>query len=416
MMITSEGGGAILRTIGSLGSLTGSRVIVRCDLNVPLTDGVITDDGRVRASLPTLQLLLDQGARVIIISHLGRPGGAPDPAYSLAPVASRLSELLDHPVGFAVDTVGPDATAKVAALDNGEVLVLENLRFNPGETSKSEAERQVFAGQLAAYAEAVVSDGFGVVHRKQASVYELEKLRPSAAGLLIAEELAVLDRLTENPERPYTVVLGGSKVSDKLGVIAHLLPRVDTLLIGGGMLFTFLAAQGHRVASSLLEAEQLDTVRGYLREAADRGVEIVLPTDIVVAASFAADAAHVVVAANAIENTEFGASGIGLDIGPDSAAEFARRIRASQTVFWNGPMGVFELPAFAMGTRTIAQALTDTPGFSVVGGGDSAAAVRQLGFGDHQFGHISTGGGASLEFLEGSSLPGLEAVGWAAPQ
>ena len=401
-----------LRTIESLGPLAGKRVVVRCDLNVPLQDGVITDDGRVRASAPTLEALIGQGARVIVVSHLGRPDGAPDPKYSLAPVAARLDELIEAPVAFASDTVGPDAAAKVAALGDGEVLVLENLRFNPGETSKNEAERTAFAGLLAEFADAVVSDGFGVVHRKQASVFELEELRPSAAGLLIASELDVLDRLTESPERPYTVVLGGSKVSDKLGVIAHLLPRVDALLIGGGMLFTFLAAQGHKVGSSLLEEDQIDTVKGYLAEAAERGVDIVLPTDVVVAERFAADAAHEVAPADAIEETAFGASGLGLDIGPDTAAAFAERIRGSKTVFWNGPMGVFELAPFADGTRVVAQALTEVDGLSVVGGGDSAAAVRQLGFADEAFGHISTGGGASLEFLEGKKLPGLEVLGW----
>ncbi|GAA1514049.1 phosphoglycerate kinase [Agromyces terreus] len=401
-----------LRTIDSLGSLAGTRIVVRCDLNVPLKDGVITDDGRVRASLPTLTALTDQGARVVVVSHLGRPEGAPDAKYSLAPVAARLGELVDVPVAFATDTVGDDATAKVEALQDGEILVLENLRFNPGETSKNEAERTAFAGELAAFADKVVSDGFGVVHRKQASVFELEELRPSAAGLLIAAELDVLDRLTEKPERPYAVVLGGSKVSDKLGVIAHLLPRVDTLLIGGGMLFTFLAAQGHKVGSSLLEADQIETVKGYLAEAAERGVSIVLPTDVVVAASFSADAEHVVAAADAIEDTPFGESGLGLDIGPETAATFAEHIRSSKTVFWNGPMGVFELAPFASGTRAVAQALTEVDGLSVVGGGDSAAAVRQLGFADDRFGHISTGGGASLEFLEGKQLPGLEVLGW----
>lgn len=406
-----------LRTLESLkesvGSLDGTRVIVRCDLNVPLRDGVITDDGRVRASVPTLKALIDQGARVIVCSHLGRPEGAPDPQYSLAPVAARLGELLGQPVAFAADTVGASAQDAVAALQPGGVVVLENLRFNPGETSKDDAERRAFAEQLAALGDALVSDGFGVVHRKQASVYDLAQILPSAAGLLIEAELIVLDRLTENPERPYTVVLGGSKVSDKLGVISHLLPRVDRLLVGGGMLFTFLAAQGHAVAASLLEKDQLDTVRGYIADAAERGVELVLPTDVVVAASFSADAAHEVAAADAIEATSFGASGIGLDIGPDSAARFADAIRGSKTVFWNGPMGVFEFPAFAAGTKAVAQALTETDGLSVVGGGDSAAAVRQLGFADDQFGHISTGGGASLEFLEGKKLPGLEVLGWA---
>ncbi|MGL3151365.1 phosphoglycerate kinase [Microbacterium sp. A82] len=402
-----------LRTLESLGSLEGKRVIVRCDLNVPLRDGVITDDGRVRASLPTLNALINAGARVIVCSHLGRPDGAPDPQYSLAPVAQRLAELLGKPVAFARDTVGESAREAVASLEDGGVVVIENLRFNAGETSKDDGTRQAFAAELAELGDALVSDGFGVVHRKQASVYELAELLPSSAGLLIATELEVLDRLTENPERPYTVVLGGSKVSDKLGVISHLLPRVDRILVGGGMLFTFLAAQGHAVASSLLEKDQLETVRGYLVEAAERGVEIVLPTDVVVAEKFAADAAYEVTAADAIEQSAFGASGIGLDIGPDTAAAFAEAIRSSKTVFWNGPMGVFEFEAFAAGTKTVAQALTEVDGLSVVGGGDSAAAVRQLGFADDQFGHISTGGGASLEFLEGKKLPGLEVLGWA---
>lgn len=401
-----------LRTLDSLGSLAGKRVIVRCDLNVPLKDGEITDDGRVRASLPTLNALIHQGARVVVCSHLGRPDGAPDAKYSLGPVAQRLSELLGKPVAFARDTVGESAHDAVAALDDGDVAVIENLRFNAGETSKDDAERGAFAQQLAELGDVLVSDGFGVVHRKQASVYDLAEILPSAAGLLIAAELDVLDRLTENPERPYTVVLGGSKVSDKLGVISHLLPRVDRLLVGGGMLFTFLAAQGHKVGASLLEADQLDTVTQYIATAEESGVEIVLPTDVVVASKFGADAEHVVTAADAIEQTPFGASGLGLDIGPDTAARFAEVIRSSRTVFWNGPMGVFELAPFAAGTKAVAQALTEVDGLSVVGGGDSAAAVRQLGFQDDQFGHISTGGGASLEFLEGKKLPGLEVLGW----
>ncbi|GAA3944976.1 phosphoglycerate kinase [Microbacterium soli] len=401
-----------LRTLDSLGSLEGKRVIVRCDLNVPLRDGVITDDGRVRASLPTLNTLIDAGARVIVCSHLGRPDGTADPQYSLEPVARRLSELLGRSVAFASDTVGESAREASVAVEPGGVVLLENLRFNAGETAKDEAARKAFASELAALADAMVSDGFGVVHRKQASVYELAQLLPSAAGLLIAAELDVLDRLTETPQRPYSVVLGGSKVSDKLGVIAHLLPRVDRLLIGGGMLFTFLAAQGHAVASSLLEQDQLDTVRGYIAEAEERGVELVLPTDVVVASGFAADADHETVAADAIEQSSFGASGIGLDIGPETAARFAETVRGSKTVFWNGPMGVFEFPAFAAGTTAVAKALTEVDGLSVVGGGDSAAAVRQLGFSDDAFGHISTGGGASLEFLEGKKLPGLEVLGW----
>ncbi|MGO4690960.1 phosphoglycerate kinase [Glaciibacter sp. 2TAF33] len=401
-----------LRTIDSLGQLQGKRVIVRCDLNVPLEDGRITDDGRVRASLPTLTALIEQGARVVVVSHLGRPDGEPNPKYSLQAVAVRLGELLERDVAFATDTTGQSATDAVGRLADGDVVVLENLRFNPGETSKDDAEREAFARELAALGDVLVSDGFGVVHRKQASVYDLARILPSAAGLLIATELDVLDRLTETPEKPYTVVLGGSKVSDKLGVIGHLLPRVDSLLIGGGMLFTFLAAQGHPVGASLLESDQLDTVRGYLDEAERRGVKIVLPTDIVVASKFGADADHVVTAADAIEDTPFGSAGLGLDIGPDTAAAFADIIRSSKTVFWNGPMGVFELAPFAEGTRTIAASLTEVDGLSVVGGGDSAAAVRILGFNDDQFGHISTGGGASLEFLEGKRLPGLEVLGW----
>lgn len=401
-----------LRTLDSLGPLAGRRVIVRCDLNVPLKDGVIADDGRVRASLPTLNALINAGARVVVCSHLGRPDGAPDPQYSLEPVAQRLSELLGKPVAFARDTVGESARDAVAAAEDGGIVVLENLRFNAGETAKDDETRRAFASELASLGDALVSDGFGVVHRKQASVYDLAQLLPSAAGLLIAAELDVLDRLTENPERPYTVVLGGSKVSDKLGVITHLLPRVDRLLVGGGMLFTFLAAEGHAVASSLLEKDQLDTVRGYIAEAKERGVELILPTDVVVASGFSADAAHETVAADAIEQSSFGSSGIGLDIGPDTAARFAEAVSGSRTVFWNGPMGVFEFPAFAQGTLAVAKALTELDGLGVVGGGDSAAAVRQLGFTDEQFGHISTGGGASLEFLEGKKLPGLEVLGW----
>jgi phosphoglycerate kinase len=403
-----------LRTIDSLGDLGGRTVLVRCDLNVPLDGSRITDDGRVRASVPTLERLLGAGARVVVVSHLGRPKGAPDPRYSLEPVAARLGELLDAPVGFAPDTVGDAARERAAALGDGEVLVLENLRFDPGETADDADARRAFAQRLvdATGATAFVSDGFGVVHREQASVFELAHLLPSAAGGLIADELGVLERLTTDPARPYTVVLGGSKVSDKLGVIAHLLPQVDSLLVGGGMLFTFLAAQGHDVASSLLERDQLDTVRGYLDEARERGVDLVLPTDVVVASGFAADAEHEVVAADAIGASRFGADGIGLDIGPETSERFASIIRSSSTVFWNGPMGVFEFPAFAEGTRAVARALTEVDGLGVVGGGDSAAAVRGLGFDDAEFGHISTGGGASLEFLEGERLPGLEVLGW----
>lgn len=387
-----------LRTLEDLGDLAGKRVVVRCDLNVPLKDGTITDDGRVRASLTTLNTLITAGARVIVISHLGRPDGEPKPEFSLAPVGQRLSELLGKEVTFVGETVGDEATAAAEALEDGDVLLLENLRFNPEETSKDAASRSAFADRIAALGDAFVSDGFGVVHRKQASVYELASALPSAAGSLIETELRVLERLTKDPERPYTVVLGGSKVSDKLGVIDHILPKVDTLCIGGGMLFTFLAAQGHGVAKSLLEADQLDVVREYLSRAKELGVTIDLPTDVVVAS----------------ESSSFGTEGIGLDIGPETAARFASAVSGSKTVFWNGPMGVFEFPAFAAGTKTVAQALTEVNGLGVVGGGDSAAAVRSLGFSDDQFGHISTGGGASLEFLEGKSLPGLEALGWTA--
>lgn len=401
-----------IRTLGSLGDLRGKRVIVRCDLNVPLKDGQITDDGRIRASLPTLNALIHAGARLVIISHLGRPDGEPDARYSLEPVAQRLCELLGKPVVFAHDTVGSAAEDAVSGLQDGDVALLENLRFNAPETSKDEAQRAAFAAKLARFGDAFVSDGFGVVHRKQASVYELAEALPSAAGLLIEQELGVLERLTVSPEKPYAVVLGGSKVSDKLSVIDALLPKVDTLLIGGGMLFTFLSAQGHKVGASLLEEDQVDTVREYLTRAADLGVEIVLPTDIVVASKFGADAEHVVTPADAIEDTPFGAAGLGLDIGPESGAHFAEVIASSKTVFWNGPMGVFELAPFAAGTRAVAAALTQLDGFGVVGGGDSAAAVRALGFTDDQFGHISTGGGASLEFLEGKRLPGLEVLGW----
>ena len=401
-----------LRTIESLGNLLGKRVIVRCDLNVPLDRGTITDDGRIRASIGTIQELTRAGAKVIAISHLGRPDGEPDSRYSLWPVANRMGELLGAPVAFAGDTDGDEAHDTVHRLGQGQVALLENLRFEKHETSKDHGDREKFAAKLAKFGDAFVSDGFGVVHRKQASVYELAQALPSAAGRLVETELGVLEKLTRDPAKPYTVVLGGSKVSDKLGVIDALLPQVDRLLIGGGMLFTFLAAQGHRIGKSLLDAEQLETVKGYIKQAADRGVELVIPTDVVVASHFGADADHVVAPADAIETTPFGASGIGLDIGPETAAHFAELIESSETVFWNGPMGVFELEPFAAGTRAVAEALTQVKGLGVVGGGDSAAAVRQLGFRDDQFGHISTGGGASLEFLEGKELPGLEVLGW----
>jgi phosphoglycerate kinase len=390
-----------------LRGVAGKRVLVRSDLNVPLDrqeDGqpTITDDGRIRASLPTIQALANAGARVVVVAHLGRPKGEPDPAYSLGPVAARLGELLGAPVAFATDTVGPSAQETVAALQDGQVALLENVRFNAGETSKDDAERGAFADQLAALADIFVSDGFGVVHRKQASVYDVAQRLPHAMGGLVAAEIDVLRRLTVDPARPYVVVLGGSKVSDKLGVIDNLLGKADKLLIGGGMVFTFLKAEGLEVGESLLEEDQLDTVRAYQARAKELGVEIVLPTDIVVADSFGDEASARVVAA-----TEIPADALGLDIGPDSGAAFGGALADARTVFWNGPMGVFEQPAFAEGTRAVAAALTKVDGLSVVGGGDSAAAVRTLGFDEAAFGHISTGGGASLEYLEGKELPGI---------
>ena len=400
----------MLRTLSANSDLHGKRVIVRCDLNVPLESGKVTDDGRIRASLPTIEKLKESGAKVIVISHLGRPEGAPDEKYSLLPVAKRLSELLGEEVAFASDTVGASAKDKIASAQPGSVTLLENLRFNQGEASKDSSEREVFAKQLADHGDLLVSDGFGVVHRKQASVYELAKLLPSYAGELISTELKVLERLTVNPERPYTVVLGGSKVSDKLGVIENLLPKVNKLLIGGGMVFTFLAAMGYKVGKSLLEQDQIEKVKGFVSRSQELGVELVLPKDIVVADKFAADARFETVPSSGIEASSFGQDAVGLDIGPIASSDFAQAILVSRTVFWNGPMGVFEFESFANGTREVARALSETKGFSVVGGGDSAAAVRKLGFSENAFDHISTGGGASLEFLEGKSLPGLEVL------
>ncbi len=399
-----------MRSLSTLGQLESKRVLLRCDLNVPIENGVISDDGRIRASLPTIKYLVEQGAKVIICSHLGRPDGARVEKYSLRPVAKRLSELLDQPVSFSEDCAGSDAIHQVSKLEDGEVLLLENLRYYSAETSDSETERKHFAADLAELADVYVGDGFGVLHRKQASVYEIESLLPSAAGYLVEKELSVLEQLVRSDSHPYTVVLGGSKVSDKLGVISALLPRVDNLLIGGGMVFTFLAAIGHKVGKSLLEESQIDTVKGYLEKAKSLGVNIVLPTDIVMASKFAVDAEHSVAQVDELEQTSFGASGIGLDIGPVSAGVFAEIISSSKLCFWNGPMGVFEFESFSKGTRSIAEALTKVQGLGVVGGGDSAAAVRALGFEDSAFGHISTGGGASLEYLEGKSLPGLEVL------
>ena len=395
----------MLKTIDSLGDLAGKKVLVRSDLNVPLDGTTITDDGRVRASVPTIQRLLDAGASVIVTAHLGRPAGTPEAKYSLAPAAARLSELLGTTVTLADDLVGESAAATVAALQPGDVAMLENVRFDARETSKVDAEREELAAELAEFADAFVSDGFGVVHRKQASVYDVAKLLPAAAGLLVQQEVESLGKAVTDPERPYVVVLGGSKVSDKLGVIANLLTKADRLLIGGGMVFTFLAAKGYEVGKSLLERDQIETVKGYLATAEETGVEIVLPTDIIAASAFAADADAVVVASDAIP-----ADRIGLDIGPESADLFALKILDAKTIVWNGPMGVFEFPAFSGGTRAVAQALIDSDGFSVVGGGDSAAAVRLLGFDEAAFGHISTGGGASLELLEGKLLPGLDVL------
>ena len=394
-----------MKTIADLGDLRGKRVLVRSDLNVPLDGETITDDGRIRASVPTIKSLSEAGARVVVCAHLGRPKGSPDPRYSLRPVAARLGELLGQDVTFVEETVGQVAASAVAGLGEGDVALLENLRFNAGETSKDEGERGEFADALATLADAYVSDGFGVVHRRQASVYDIATRLPAALGGLVQAEVDVLRRLTEDPARPYAVVLGGAKVSDKLGVIDNLLGTADRLLIGGGMVFTFLKAQGHEVGTSLLEEDQLDTVREYLERAERDGVEIVLPTDVVAATEFSADADHEVVAADAIP-----ADRMGLDIGPESGAAVAEKLGDCKTVFWNGPMGAFEMAPYAAGTKAVAEALVEaTKGgaLTVVGGGDSAAAVRQLGFADSDFGHISTGGGASLEYLEGKELPGL---------
>lgn len=396
--------------------VAGRTVLIRSDLNVPLDGQTVTDDGRIRASAPAIKELADAGARVVVMAHLGRPQGEPDPKYSLAPVAARLGEVLGTDVQLAADVTGEDARAKAAALADGQVLLLENVRFDARETSKDAAERGELAREMADLAGAdgaYVGDAFGAVHRAHASVADIAALLPAHQGPLVATELEVLTRLTESPERPYVVVLGGSKVSDKLAVIDNLLEKADTLLIGGGMLFTFLKAQGHEVGASLLEEDQLDTVKGYLERSGKDAAEIVLPTDIVMASAFAKDAEHEVLPVDALTTGAHGAEALGLDIGPETAKDFAARIAGAKTVFWNGPMGVFEFPAFAEGTRAVAQALTEATadgGLSVVGGGDSAAAVRSLSFEDSQFGHISTGGGASLEYLEGKELPGVTAL------
>jgi phosphoglycerate kinase len=385
--------------------VAGKRVFLRCDLNVPLKEGVIKDDGRIKASLPTIQALLEKGASLVIAAHLGRPKGEAKPELSLAPVAQRLAELLGLEVKFPGQVSGAAVTTAAESLKSGEVLLLENIRFSAAETSKEESERAAFAAELALLADFYVGDGFGAVHRKHASVFDLPKLLPHAAGKLVAAEVEVLKKLTQNPERPYGVILGGAKVSDKLGVIENLLGKVDVLAIGGGMVFTFLKAQGKEIGTSLVESEMLEVVKELIATAEKNGVKLLLPTDIVVAPAFAADATPTLVAADAIP-----ADQMGLDIGPVSAAAFATEIVKCKTVFWNGPMGVFEFPNFAAGTKVVAHALTQVSGISVVGGGDSAAAVRALGFSDSQFGYISTGGGASLEYLEGKELPGLKAL------
>ncbi|MFJ7148320.1 phosphoglycerate kinase [Streptomyces sp. NPDC100445] len=401
-----------MKTIDELlaDGVRGKRVFVRADLNVPLADGTITDDGRIRAVLPTVEALAGAGAQVVVASHLGRPKGAPDPAFSLAPAASRLGELLGSDVAFATDTVGPSAQETVAALTDGRVAVLENLRFNAGETAKDDTERGAFADRLAALADVYVGDGFGAVHRKHASVYDLPARLPHYAGHLIATEVGVLKKLTDDVKRPYVVALGGAKVSDKLAVIDQLLGRADRILVGGGMAYTFLKAQGHEVGISLLQEDQVPVVREYMRRAEEQGVELVLPVDVVVAREFPdlktkAPTEHTVVDADAIP-----ADQEGLDIGPRTRELYASKLADAETVFWNGPMGVFEHPDYAAGTEAVAQALVGAGGFTVVGGGDSAAAVRTLGFDENAFGHISTGGGASLEYLEGKTLPGLAAL------
>ena len=391
-------------TLASL-DVAGKKVLLRCDFNVPIKEGVIRDDGRIRASLPTLKYLIENGASVVITAHLGRPKGERNPDLTLAPIALRLEELLGTRVEFSTEIVGDEVDAKKTALKPGHVLLLENIRYEAAETSKDEGERIAFARQLAKGMDLFVSDGFGAVHRKHASVYDVAKILPNAAGFLVAAEIAVLKKLTENPVRPYGVVLGGAKVSDKIGVIKNLLGKVNVLAIGGGMLFTFLAAQGHEIGTSLVEIDLLEDVRKLIKEAKELGVNLLLPIDIVVAPTFAADATPTLVGADAIPSDQ-----MGLDIGPASAAAFAAAIEKCHTVFWNGPMGVFEFANFANGTKVVAESLTKVQGISVVGGGDSAAAVRALGFKDDQFGYISTGGGASLEYLEGKQLPGIEVL------
>ncbi|MGY1523216.1 phosphoglycerate kinase [Streptomyces sp. MN3] len=401
-----------MKTIDELLSegVAGRRVFVRADLNVPLDGTAITDDGRIRAVVPTVKALADAGARVVVASHLGRPKGAPDPAFSLAPAATRLGELLGADVAFATDTVGESASATVAGLADGEVAVVENLRFNAGETSKDDAERGAFADQLAALADVYVGDGFGAVHRRHASVFDLPARLPHYAGYLIATEVGVLKKLTDDVKRPYVVALGGAKVSDKLAVIDQLLGKADRILIGGGMAYTFLKAKGYEVGSSLLQEDQIPAVQEYLERAEKSGVELVLPVDTLVAGEFPDMKAKAPGNPENVAADAMPAGKMGLDIGPETRKLYASKLADAATVFWNGPMGVFEHPDYAEGTKAVAQALLDSPGFTVVGGGDSAAAVRTLGFDEQAFGHISTGGGASLEYLEGKTLPGLAAL------
>lgn len=398
-----------MKSIEDLGDLQGKRVVIRCDLNVPLDGDTITDDGRIRASLPTLNTLREAGAKVVVLAHLGRPKGKVNPAFSLAPAAKRMSELLGVEVKLAEDVVGPSAEALVAGMSDGDVVMLENVRYEPGEESKDQVEREALAAKYAAFGDVFVSDGFGVVHRKQASVYDLAKQLPNATGKLVQAEIEVLKQLTEEPARPYVVVLGGAKVADKLAVIDNLLKTADTLVIGGGMAYTFLKAKGYEVGSSLLDEEKVEDCKQYLEQAEAAGKQLLLPVDTIVSPSFPSGDGPF--ESTTVDADKMPAGQLGLDIGPRSAALFAEAIKGARTVFWNGPMGVFEIADFAEGTKVVAQALTEVDGLSVVGGGDSAAAVRELGFADEAFGHISTGGGASLEYLEGKALPGLDVLG-----
>jgi len=400
-----------MKSIDEMGDLAGKRVVIRCDFNVPLAGSVITDDGRIRAALPTLTKLLQGGARVVVLAHLGRPKGEVNPKYSLAPAAARLSELLSQPVTLAQDVVGPSAHDVVAGLQNGQIAMCENVRYEPDEESKDDAARAALASKYAELGDVFVSDGFGVVHRKQASVYDIAKLLPSFAGYLVQKEVDVLRQLTVDPKRPFVVVLGGAKVADKLAVIDNLLKIADTLVVGGGMAYTFLKAKGIEVGNSILDPDNIETCKGYLATAAAQGKTILLPVDVRVAPGMDFEARTVIGDISVVPVDQIPADQGGLDIGPQTEALFAAAIKGASTAFWNGPMGVFEIAAFSGGTKAIAQALTEVKGLSVVGGGDSAAAVRELGFADEQFGHISTGGGASLEYLEGKELPGLAVLG-----